>query len=139
MSAVPLAGGDGGTSVLSTLARAGGDNKLLRLLSAADATRFRGVCAEARDAVAAYPWEEEMRVRGSLRAWRSCFPRATRVDISGRRDLVDADFVHLAGMRRVNMSGCNQETITDGAFVWADHGRCVCAPGGHPHARHARV
>jgi hypothetical protein len=40
---VPLAGGDGGTSILSTLGRAAGGNALLALLDTRDATAQRGV------------------------------------------------------------------------------------------------
>ena len=111
----PLAGGDGSTSVLSTLARGGSGNLLLRMLTARDASRFRGVCREARDAVAAHPWDDSTRVTGPLALWRSCFPHATRVNIRRRLDLVDADFVHLAGIHTLNILGCGR--ITDAAFV----------------------
>ena len=101
----PLAGGDGADSILATLSRADGCNVLLKLLTLTDATALRGVCREAREAVAGYPWEDTSTVIKSFARWRACFPNAARVDISGFRDVTDADFAHLRGVRHVNMSG----------------------------------
>ena len=125
---VPLAGGDGGTSILSTLGRAAGGNALLALLDTRDATALRGVCREARDEVSAYPWDDAgaydaasrewvggTRIAGSLALWRACFPHAISADVHDRGDLVDADFVHLRGVRRLNMMRCSGDT--DDAFV----------------------
>lgn len=53
---------------------------------------------------------------GSLAEWRSTNPTATRCNIEGRRDLTDADFVHLQGILELNMNGCNQPGVTDTAF-----------------------
>ena len=125
---VPLAGGDGGTSILSTLGRAAGGNALLALLDTRDATALRGVCREARDEVAAFPWDDTgkydeatgrwvggTRITGSLVLWRACFPHALGANVNERRDLVDADFAHLCGVLRLFMRGC--VGITDGAFA----------------------
>ena len=54
-------------------------------------------------------------IEGSLQEWRQQNPDATVANIEGRRDLTDADFVHLKGIRKLNMAGCTQ--ITDAAFV----------------------
>jgi hypothetical protein len=71
--------------------------------------------------VADFPWEDERTViRGSVAAWRACFPRARWANVEqygrGRRTpVVDADFVHFVGLRRLNMMHCR--SITDAAFV----------------------
>ena len=44
------------------------------------------------------------------------FPRCKGVNIQGRLD-TDADFVHLVGIEKLYMMGCNQPTITDAAFI----------------------
>ena len=42
-----------------------------------EACMLRSVCCEARDAVAAHPWEDaRTKISGSLAAWRKCFPHA---------------------------------------------------------------
>ena len=55
-------------------------------------------------------------IRTSLQAWRASDPAAEVVNVGGRRDLLDADFVHLKGIKALNMSWCNQAGITDEAF-----------------------
>ena len=125
-----LAGSDGASSILSTLSRAAGGNALLALLDTRDATAVRATCREARDEVAAYPWDDVgtrstlfrtweggTRIAGSLASWRACFPNARGADVHNRWDLVDADFAHLRGLQRLDMSGCTQGGITDGAFA----------------------
>jgi hypothetical protein len=52
---------------------------------------------------------------GPLAAWRAAHPDARVANVSGRRDLTDADFAHLAWLRAVDMSGCSG--ITDAAFA----------------------
>ena len=114
---------------------------LLALLDTRNATALRAVCREARDEVAALPWDDAgaydaakgswvggTRITCSLASWRACFPRAVGVDASECWDLVDADFVH--GVRRLNMSGCTG--LTDGAFT---HRAC---PGPAPRVSHRR-
>ena len=46
-----------------------------------------------------------------------CFPNARAAIINGSKTTTDADFVHLKGLRKLNMWGCDQPTITDAAFV----------------------
>ena len=54
---------------------------------------------------------------GSLAAWRAANPSALVASVEGREDLTDADFVHLRGLRGLDMSRCSQATITDAAFA----------------------
>jgi hypothetical protein len=87
-------------------------------LDTIDATRLRATSRTAREAVASHRWADaDTPIRGSLSSWRSCFPRAVAANISGRRDLADAAFVHLEGLRTLDMNGCDQPSITDAAFV----------------------
>ena len=82
---------------------------------------LRGVCVEFREAVMDFPWmDEESVFKGSVRARRAAFPAARAVNVSGRADIVDSDFVHIRGDARarlhtVNMSVCQR--VTDVAFV----------------------
>ena len=141
---MPFAGEDEFFSPDSVLSHSYG--ALLPMFDTAEATVLRQVCKEFKDTVADFPWEDEKTViRGSVAAWRACFPKARWASVSqwgkkGRKTpLVDADFVHFVGLRRLNMSycrdvtgaafvhlkgiqsldmsGCNQLTITDKAFV----------------------
>ena len=52
-----------------------------------------------------------------LRDWRLAFPKAICANISNQHQYVDADFVHLRGIRTLNMSVCDQAGITDAAFA----------------------
>ena len=56
-------------------------------------------------------------IKGSLERWRKANPNAKYANISGRKDLTDEDFVHLKGIKHLNMQGCNQAGITNQAFV----------------------
>ena len=95
---------------------------LLPMFDTVEATVLRQLCKEFKSTVADFPWEDEKTViHGSVAAWRACFPRARCANVrqfykGGRRTfLVDADFVHFVGVRRLNMSGCR--SVTDAAFV----------------------
>ena len=83
----------------------------------AAASALRGTCAAARDAVAAYPWADETTIVRWPARWRRAFPSAVAASVRGNTRLVDADFVHLRGLRWLNMGDCSQATITEGAFV----------------------
>ena len=116
---VPLAGGTQET-LLSEVGPV-----LLRFVSTADACALRLVCREFLAAVTEHPWEDRRTViKGSIRAWRACFPRARCANAQARDDrfvvaraapLVDADFVHFEGLRELCVSGCKD--FTDAAFV----------------------
>jgi hypothetical protein len=81
------------------------------------ASALRGTCTAGRDAVAAYPWADETTVVRWPSRWRRAFPAAVAASVRGNRRLRDADFVHLRGLRSLDMSGCSQATITDAAFA----------------------
>ena len=68
----------------------------------------RVLCADVRNA----RWyDRDTVITGDLRMWRACFSDARCANVSGRRDLVDADLVHLSGVEEVNLRGCTW--ITD--------------------------
>jgi hypothetical protein len=62
-------------------------------------------------------WHCGPQILGPLAEWRAAHPDALVVNVSGRRDLTDADFVYLRGLAAVDMSHCDQATITDAAFA----------------------
>jgi hypothetical protein len=98
---------------------------LLPMFDTMEATTLRQLCREFRSTVADFPWEdEETVIMGSVAAWRACFPRARCANVNEmeydgeplrRNPVVDADFVHFVGLRRLKMSAC--DSITDAAFV----------------------
>jgi hypothetical protein len=96
---------------------------LLPMFDTKEATTLRQLCREFKSTVADFPWEDEKTViMGSVAAWRACFPRARWANVDqwresgGRRiPMVDADFVHFVGLRRLNMVSCR--SITDAAFA----------------------
>ena len=116
---VLLAGGEQGT----LLSEAG--PALLPFFTTRDACALRLVCQEFLAAVRAQPWEDRGTViKGSIAAWRACFPRARCANVARcsrtrgevrRADVVDADFVHFEGLRELNMLYCL--SVTDAAFV----------------------
>lgn len=55
-------------------------------------------------------------ISGDVGAWRRKNPRAVVANVTGRTDLVDADFEHLRGLKALDMSYCDQPSITDAAF-----------------------
>ena len=119
---IPFAGGDGDYSILAVLFGAhsiGGG--IFGFLNMRDSNKVRVQCVECRKAVMDFPWmDKKSKIKGSVRAWRAAFPVARVVNVSLRRDIVDADFVHIRGDARVRlhsvyMDGCKR--VTDGAFV----------------------
>ena len=99
---------------------------LLEFFGTPEACVLRLVCRELQAAVAAHPWEDmEAVIRGSIGAWRACFPRARRANVRmltsdrnaavRRIPVVDADFVHFEGLWELDMSFC--KAVTDAAFV----------------------
>ena len=91
---------------------------MLQFFDTATANKMRACCVEFIDPIAEYPWNDEnTRVRGSVASWRRCFPRARAINLSRRNDLTDDDFVHLVGIKTLDMGGCSQSTITDAAFA----------------------
>jgi hypothetical protein len=93
---------------------------LLPMFTTKEATTLRLLCREFKEAVAEFPWEDDQtEIKGSVGSWRACFPRARWAKLhqgfSRKSPVVDADFRHLRGVKRVNMSWCTQ--VTDAAFV----------------------
>ena len=143
---VPFAGGEGDYSVLSHLngAHSIGEG-ILGFLTMVDSNALRCVCKEFRETVMDFPWmDANSWMSGNVQAWRMAFPRARAVNVSGRDDLFDSDFVyirgdaraclhtldmsrcrrvtdaafvHLRGIQELYMNDCDQATITDAAFV----------------------
>lgn len=54
---------------------------------------------------------------GPLVDWRKANSDAQVANVKGRMDLTDADFECFVGIKALDMSTCNQSTITDAAFV----------------------
>jgi hypothetical protein len=116
---VPLAGGTQET-LLSEVGPV-----LLRFVSTRDACALRLVCREFLAAVTGHPWEDrDTAIKGSIRAWRACFPRACCANVqkwafnggeTRAAPVVDADFVHFEGLRELYMARCRD--VTDAAFV----------------------
>ena len=114
-----LAGGEQGT----LLSEAG--PALLPFVTTRDACALRLVCQEFLAAVRAQPWEDRgTAIKGSIAAWRVCFPCARCANIACRSfsggevrtaPVVDADFAHFEGLRELNMFYC--QDVTDAAFV----------------------
>jgi hypothetical protein len=81
------------------------DARPLRLVS-------RVLCSDVKNA----RWyDRNTIITGDLRMWRACFSDAQCANLSGRRDLTDADLVHLNSVKEVNLSGCTQ--ITDAGLA----------------------
>ena len=108
---VPLAGG-GQETLLSEVGFV-----LLPLFTTRDACALRLVCREFLAAVTEHPWEDRGTViKGSIAAWRACFPHARYANVQNfeysgglnkrAAPVVDADFVHLEGLRELYMAGC---------------------------------
>jgi hypothetical protein len=81
------------------------------------ATALRGASRGCRDGVAAHAWADVGAVIRRVGRWRSAFPAARAANVSFNKRLCDADFVHFRGLRSLDMTLCNQPTITDAAFV----------------------
>ena len=85
-------------------------------LTLRDGNELRQLCRLIRGDVAAARWrDEETHIGGPLAEWRACFPGAVAASVVGRRDLRDADFVHLAGVKVLDMWYCRG--ITDAGLA----------------------
>lgn len=136
-----LAGGAHPSTVFSHLAAEHTQARgVLGFLTTHDACSLRLVCHELLIAIRAFHWaDSRTSIRGQLSLWRASFPHARAANVCGRADLIDGDFVHLAGVAVVfcmscvgltdaafahltachtlDMSHCNQSGITNAAFV----------------------
>ena len=95
-------------------AHVAGNEGILPFLSGYDVDALRKVNVELRDAARNYLGDMTP-ITGSLADWRAANPRAIRANIHNRQDITDADFVHLVGIKELNMSSCLR--ITDAAFA----------------------
>ena len=57
------------------------------------------------------------RIEGPLAAWRAAHPGALVANVGDRRDLVDADFAYLAGIKALWMTNCTNPALTSAAFA----------------------
>ena len=62
-------------------------------------------------------WGFGPRIEGPLAKWRAAHPDALVANVRGRADLMNADFVHLAGIKALWMGRCTNPGLTDAAFV----------------------
>jgi hypothetical protein len=91
---------------------------LLQFFDTNDALILRLVCRRMRLIVSIYPWTDaETLIRGNLTLWRQCFPHAIAANVSGRKDLVDHDFVLFRDIKQLRMNNCGECKVTDAAFV----------------------
>jgi hypothetical protein len=99
---------------------------LLPMFDTVEATTLCQLCREFKTTVADFPWEDERTViKGSVAGWRTCIPRARWANVGGydehinnkgrRTQVMDADFAHFVGLRRLNMMWCS--SITDAGLV----------------------
>ena len=105
------------TTLLSTLhgAHLNGQG-ILCYLTTYDARALRLVNHESREAVSDFRWKDkETRITGSLAAWRACFPRAVWVNLRGRKNITNADLIHLTNIEFLAMDrcGCTKIAIDD--------------------------
>jgi hypothetical protein len=102
---------------------------LFGFMTMRESNKLRVQCREAREEVAAFEWADacwgpldvvdDSRVMACA-VWRRAFPAARAVNVSFRKDLCDADFVHIRGgpgvrLHTVRMRGCMG--VTDAAFA----------------------
>ena len=117
-----FAGGDGDYSILSVLfgPHSIGEG-IFSFLTMLDSNKVRVQCRECRQAVMDFPWmDDKSRIKGSVKAWRASFPCARAVNVSGRNDIVDADFVHIRGDTRVRLHTVDMNMclkVTDAVFL----------------------
>ena len=64
-----------------------------------------------------YDYGFGLRIVGPLAAWRVANPGALVANVFARGDLTNADFVHMAGIKALDMRYCTNPGLTDAAFV----------------------
>lgn len=98
--------------------RTGEINVIAQMLGPEGAAPLRAVSKTLKAEVNRSRWDdlEEFGppIRSSLEAWRKANPRAEALNVRGRIDLKDADFVHVRGIKKLNIAECRQ--LTDAAF-----------------------
>jgi hypothetical protein len=117
MPPLQLAGGAHPSTVFSHLAAEHTHARgVLGFLTTRDACSLRVVCHELLLATRAFRWADtRTSIRGPVSLWRASFPHARAANVSGRADLIDGDFIHLAGVGVVFCMSC--VGLTDAAFA----------------------
>ena len=123
----PLSAFASGASAHTLLSPPAIQHALLSLLSTPAALPLRATCKEARAAVAGHAWRDrDTVIRGSIAAWRRCFPRAQCANAGEggwmsarpehrRTPVVDADLAHLQGLLELSLVSC--AGVTDAGFA----------------------
>ena len=119
-----LVGGNRPYHVMSVLAAEHSNSRgIFGFLTLFDANRLRLVCKEMRDEMREFRWKDiKTRINGRLDLWRACFPYAISANLNGRVDLDVEDFLHLRGIRHLNLSaylsgrGHTAMTFPDASF-----------------------
>ena len=97
------------------------DGSVLAFLRQDEALELRAASRTCREAVAEHGWSDWFIHRSIIKrdvvGWRKCFPLARAAMLDGIKTLADADFLHLLGVCKVSIEGCNQAAITDAAFA----------------------
>lgn len=93
---MPFAGDSEVWSADSILSHVSG--ALLPMFDTAEATVLRQLCKEFKDAVSEFQWEDKTTmIRGSVAAWRACFPRAKCGFLNPRHFVVPIDLCSTCG------------------------------------------
>jgi hypothetical protein len=114
-----------GASAHTMLSPPAVQHALLGLLTMPGVLPLRATCADARAAVAERAWiDRGTIIRGSIAAWRRCFPRALCASVRKMSDVwqpehrvatvKDSDFKHFQGLLELDMRRCRG--ITDAAL-----------------------
>ena len=97
------------------------ERSIMSYLRQDEALELRAASRTCREAVAEHGWSDWILGRSVIKrnvaGWRNCFPLARAANLQGNETLADVDFVHLRGVNKVSLDGCNQATITDAAFA----------------------
>ena len=97
-------------------------------MTMAESNKLRVQCREARAEVVAFEWMDACWARApasddsrvmDCAVWRGAFPAARAVNVSNRKDLRDADFVHFVGLLQLDCSF--SALVTDAAFARSWH------------------
>ena len=95
---------------------------ILDFISTRDARSLRLTSRLFSEVTTAHRWDDaSTKIECSVFKWRVCFPRARTAALRRYSTLTDADFVALAGLRRVMLAECRN--IMDAHFVhfWGIH------------------
>ena len=90
---------------------------VLGYLNTLEAVPLRTANRAAREAVRDFVWTDpNTRIAGKMGAWRACFPRATKANLSRRSKLLHYEFPNLTGVTWLNLSFCECYSICNATF-----------------------